>query len=482
MSDAPIQFRPQFKLGDYVLKSLITKFPDRELWLAEQVSVKRMVQVVCYHGNDTEDFLHDVRAKAMVDDGVFGLVYEAVEFEGFTAYVGEVLPEKNLEKLEARTISALEIAQMLSQIAGALYGLNKKGIAYHDLIRSDVRFDDQMHVRLRNVACARKPKSDQATRDMLVTSLRPLLQVGDPGATRIGTLLDYIQGLDEKLPLPWIEVQKLAHQISEQLSEAVVQVTRRQPMVKSAQFGPNIMLIGILTASLIMLIGFFTLRNQKARNEAERLLVNAGSYHGPDYKPVEVGAFLMDVDEVTIDEYSAFLVAWGTMSEAERARLYPSDAPAEKGAPRPDHWSEYYIAARKGEKWQGHQISLAHPVTGVDWWDAMAFAKWKGGDLPTELQWWAAISSAIIDSSERVSIWRPVLGKGKKITGLSGNVAEWSRLRTKNPSFPMKSIQPVALGGSFLNSTQGASHRAWLESPAVRRDDLGFRVVYPVEQ
>ena len=121
-----MQFRPQFKLGDYVLKSLITKFPDRELWLAEQVSVKRMVQVVCYHGNDTEDFLHDVRAKAMVDDGVFGLVYEAVEFEGFTAYVGEVLPEKNLEKLEARTISALEIAQMLSQIAGALYGLNKK--------------------------------------------------------------------------------------------------------------------------------------------------------------------------------------------------------------------------------------------------------------------------------------------------------------------------------------------------------------------
>tara|TARA_B100001094_G_scaffold24733_1_gene20777 strand:+ start:63 stop:560 length:498 start_codon:yes stop_codon:yes gene_type:complete len=138
-------------------------------------------------------------------------------------------------------------------------------------------------------------------------------------------------------------------------------------------------------------------------------------------------------------------------------------------------------AARRGANFDELKFGLNHPVTGVDWWDAHAYANWRGGRLPT-LREWLAVVALDDNASPYVERWGPVdqdpRSPGKlKIHGLAGNVAEWTQDSERNPSFPMNAKSPVVCGGSFLAPGSGASSRTWLQTRSLRRRDLGFRIV-----
>ncbi len=134
----------------------------------------------------------------------------------------------------------------------------------------------------------------------------------------------------------------------------------------------------------------------------------------PEEQPVRatpVAGFWMDRTEVRNDEFAAFVKATGYSTVAERAvdpALHPG-LPAEMrlpgavvftmptaldGSGRPTQWWRYI----PGANWRhpgGPQTDIASrgdfPVVAVAFEDAMAYARWKGHDLPSETQWeWAA--------------------------------------------------------------------------------------------
>jgi len=134
----------------------------------------------------------------------------------------------------------------------------------------------------------------------------------------------------------------------------------------------------------------------------------------PEEQPitdVTVAGFWMDRTEVTNDQFAEFVNATGHVTVAER----PVDAQAHPGLPAamrepgavvfvnpvrgvatasPTDWWRY----TPGASWrhpQGPGSSIAgrgtYPVVAVAYEDAMAYARWKGRSLPTEIQWeWAA--------------------------------------------------------------------------------------------
>ena len=140
-----------------------------------------------------------------------------------------------------------------------------------------------------------------------------------------------------------------------------------------------------------------------------------GSDNGDDdEKPVHtvyVDAFYMDVYEVTVGQYRKFLQATG------------------QGA-LPDWISKY-------------SPTDMHPVVGVGWRDAMAYATWAGKRLPTEAEWeyaargglvgktypWGnAIDASKANYGDNIGSPTPVGSYGANGYGLydmAGNVWEW---------------------------------------------------------
>jgi formylglycine-generating enzyme required for sulfatase activity len=108
---------------------------------------------------------------------------------------------------------------------------------------------------------------------------------------------------------------------------------------------------------------------------------------------VTLRAFRMDAHQVTNARFAAFVAATGYRTEAERFgwsyvfHLFAGEASlAPEGTPwwrRVDgaHW-----AAPEGP---GSSIAdrMDHPAVHIAWTDAVAFAAWAGGRLPSEAEW-----------------------------------------------------------------------------------------------
>jgi formylglycine-generating enzyme required for sulfatase activity len=146
------------------------------------------------------------------------------------------------------------------------------------------------------------------------------------------------------------------------------------------------------------------------------VLGNDASYpeeqRGP---PVRVGRFAIDTHEVTNAQYAQFVSATGYVTEAERGFFGRADIPKEQQQPgsavfvMPGQGIEPGWRFMPGANWrhpegpgstiEGHDRD---PVVQITFADAMAYAHWKGRDLPTEAEWeFAAADSDQLPGRER---------------------------------------------------------------------------------
>ncbi len=125
--------------------------------------------------------------------------------------------------------------------------------------------------------------------------------------------------------------------------------------------------------------------------------VRLGTEDGyPDERPaggaVRVPAFWMDRTEVTNAQFAAFVQATGHVTDAERqggGGVFEVPTP-QALRERPLAWWRFVTGASwrqprgPGSDLQG---KWGHPVVMVTQADALAYARWLGRDLPTELEW-----------------------------------------------------------------------------------------------
>ena len=231
-----------------------------------------------------------------------------------------------------------------------------------------------------------------------------------------------------------------------------------------------------------------------ADHSIETVAVPGGSTFATPYAGMEglavkdVAAFEIAKYEITNEQYMRFVAAGGYTD----ASLWPAevqrpgdDHPLESiaaqfvdstGRPGPSTWSYGKFAADTDK----------HPVSGISWFEAHAYAKFIGGSLPTVYQF----GSAAFSSNEVNAPLRPLMIKGSNFSSSSlwptqtqsalgpygtfdmlGNVREW----TANGQG--KTSLKYVLGGSWLGpaySTMAANRLdAWDRSPA-----NGLRVVF----
>lgn len=125
---------------------------------------------------------------------------------------------------------------------------------------------------------------------------------------------------------------------------------------------------------------------------------SAGTQHGftkadPDpleAREVEVGAFWIDLTEVTQAQYAEFLAGTGY---------------------RPPFVDEPW--AMDGYSWTSHEApaeTADHPVILVSWYDATAYCTWADKRLPTEPEWQLAVLGSA--KEERNYPWGAAVGDG----------------------------------------------------------------------
>lgn len=207
----------------------------------------------------------------------------------------------------------------------------------------------------------------------------------------------------------------------------------------------------------------------------------------PKHK-IQLSAFALDIHPVTNEQYVRFLEAMDGEKDAQNNDMIKlKDSRIKKVAGR-------FVIESGYSK---------HPVVGISWYGAAAYAKWVGKRLPTEAEWEIAASSLVEDafptgqSIEKgmanffYSDTQPVMSYKPSSLGLydmAGNVYEWchdwygynyyetSIQEPINPQGPVQGVYRVLRGGCWksLKDDLRVSHRH-RNNPFAANSTYGFR-------
>ena len=490
-SPAPRQF------GDYLLEELVSEDADTRTYHARQVSMDRTVILVVHKrggrpGRQSDEaFLADARAKAAIEFAGIGSVYEAGEEEGELYWTRELLPGTTLAELhrEGRKFAPHAIAGFLRQVGEAMAYLEQRGATALPLVPEHMVLGEHGIMRITNLAGAGQAAPSERVRDLAALG-HTLGQLLDPGiagknlmgATRAERLLGMMMSTEEGIELSWGQVASTARELEQSLASEIRETEECYARAMSVR---RWKVTGILTGVMLAAcaVGLLLLNRPaapEARDLSAMVEIPRGVYLDHEGKEAELERFWIRAYEVTIAEYAEFLDALARVEESMRSAYDHDTQPAAKEDHIPGDWHMVFAAARAGRTHDGLELDLNCPVTRIDWWDAYAYASWKGGELPTQQEWLAA-ATLEGEAPVRAGGWGPVdqlVGETpRRVHGLGGNVAEWTKNSERNPAFPMNARSPVACGGAFTGPEGGSRKRTWISNRGERRRDLGFRIV-----
>ena len=146
--------------------------------------------------------------------------------------------------------------------------------------------------------------------------------------------------------------------------------------------------------------------------------------------------------------------------------------------------------------WDSQLVESSHPVTGLNWWAADAYARWSGGRLPTSDEWrliaagdealiypWGNQydASAAATGDDANSALLPCLGMREDVTNsgvrnLAGNVSEWSRSLTVDRG----AVAMWVHGGNWMLPGLETAQTVFARKVPLnhRSHTIGIRVVY----
>ncbi len=481
-------------LGDYELKEWLRSTEQTLIYRAVQRSVQREVVLerlrpeLAAEPEAARAFRRMVRARALVAHPAIAAVYEAQEADGAIFYTRELVTGRSLPELAAAGAHFPQevLLQWLGTAGEALAWLKEHRIPHDPVSPAHFYVGTNGMLRMANLAQADRGEEEDERRAMRLLG-EACLRLAEPqsGQTReLSQVLGQMKAPGPQGLRSWkrlaVEAQaarlRLAEVQAAVLPESQDRLRERRRRQRK-QIGVAAAVLALAGAGAGAVGWWRQVSRARVRDLADVVLIPAGEFLFREGQPQQLPDFTIDRYEVTLAEYQGFLDA---LPHGEPNRFDHPDQPPGKRGHVPQEGAEILAAARVAGTWRGHRITLNGPVFNVDWWDAWAYAKWKGRRLPTEEEWEKAArgsdgrrwpwgpeadprrangGSDYADQAgagggvDGYAWWSDVDGMPGDVSpygvrGMGGNVAEWTATLMPDPALP-DVLVPVFRGGAF---------------------------------
>ncbi len=408
-----------------------------DTYLALQKSVDRQVGLRMLRqdlqGNEAsrDQFLGEAKAQASVRHPQIASVFEAHHDAEMLYYTRELLPGRSLgEMAMAReTLDEEKLLDVIKTCAKAYKYLTEADLDYLPIQADQIFMNDSGAVRMANTvqASGAEPIRQRQQIKNLAKSVFNLIDESAKQNETIPHLTYEMAGTLEEAEgfETWDDLLEEVRYIERQWSEMSGGMTpKRMAILMGGALGALAGLMGLIFLGVFL---YQQSTQPKIRVTNEMIRIPAGKYIFQDGVESESPEFWIDSYEVTIAQYAEFVAALAAMPATDAKRWDHPDQPSFKQSHEPRGWASYYKAAKEGRKWvvvrqdQTFEIDvdLNCPIVLVDWWDAFAYAKWKGRRLPTEEEWEKAARGRF----GNVYPWGNELDYAKLNSGIDYNLA-----------------------------------------------------------
>ncbi len=512
-------------LGAYRVERRLGNGKWGPVYMAIQTSVHRPVAMEILSADVAgdqaarENFVATARAKAAVQHPHILSVYEADQADGYYFYTHEYVDGLTLAQLAERGegLSEPTALQTIKCVSQGLAHLHQHQISHVAPDAHDIYIGADGVPYLSNVA---QPVDNIPGVQEEIAALAELIRGVLPGGvaqdhgleamlkrmavtTQMGfnswaALLRAIQAIEPKV-IP-ADAFKLSAQ-DEAAIRAVEEARRRQ----RRQMLMSVAALVLFLAALAVVIYWEFLKPSAHDYSDDMVKIEGGPFIYQDGQQLNLPTFYIDRYEVTLAEYKKFL---DYLAQHNSTTQYDSPLQPVGRSHVPRNWDIYYgraSAAYSG--WRtitGVPISLDCPVFNVDYFDAYAYAKWKGRRLPTEQEWEKAARGPSGNIYPWGNQWDPKkLNAGGDyqpqpppdykpavdgytwwapvdafptdrspygVIGMGGNVSEWT------DTWDASKTYVTIRGGNYKSTADQAKTTASIKRyPEVVAEDLGFR-------
>lgn len=514
------------QLGDYRLERLIQRDQDFALYEAEQTSINRKVAIKTLYRRHRRDpvwvqaFVSEASARARVNHPNVSLVYECVQEQGVNFYTLELVDAPSLADIAAqrKSLSDDTLWGILEACTSALEYFRTNQMEHRIITAQSILLQNETQTRIANpvkgIGNPLSPEEENQQMQYLASALRPFIKKGMTDASLYSLIdrmgqerIDGIKTIDGlRRGLNDDSAAKTSALSRSRTTTPTKEETNRKAIVTGSMIGIALIIGGILASLLLRGAPETRVFDQFSK-------IPEGPFPYQDGEMKEVPEFWMAQQEVTIGQYAEFLADIEGKPTTLEGLRHP-DQPEDKTSHEPLKWSAMWEAAKKGKNFLNGRITPNCPVTGVDWWDAYAYARWKNARLPTEMEWekaargrsgmvypwgdeldYSRFNSGIdqkdkddqkAGSVDGFEFWAEVDDLNSDmsrygVTGMAGNVSEWTATWDSHPDNPDKLV-PIKRGASFATSEgfESTSRRA-AEMAEERNYFTGFRIVSDIE-
>ncbi|MFY8215373.1 MAG: SUMF1/EgtB/PvdO family nonheme iron enzyme, partial [Chthoniobacterales bacterium] len=402
------------QIGDYFIEAKIGEDQNGSIYRATQTSVKRSVRLYTLSAENAEvperleHFVSNARVKANVRHPAMLAVYEANQSGGVNFFACEHVEGTSVDQIESGglkipALTAVKILEMTSDVM-AYFGRDK--VKHNPLRSASILLDGKGNPRLANIAVERAEVEIESPAEMasLATMLLPLLASG-PLTPAVESLLQSMLS-PETAPPSWPVLGQQAHalvpksaptdayKLDARERAAIQALEAAKKRQKKMLILSSLLSLGLL--AIILVVAYFVLFAGSSGKTFDKMIeIPAGPFVYQEGESVTLPAFWIDQYEVTIAQYAQFL-EWAKANPEEAAKIAHPEMPKGKSF-EPLDWADqelatepmmgYYTRAKHWGKYKGAPLNVDSPVFGLDWYDAYAYAAWKGRRLPTEQEW-----------------------------------------------------------------------------------------------